>query len=89
MRKRDIPKVARIGAVKLTAPVTGVLRGLTRDGVPVHLGTKVIEVDPRGESNLVMGIGERPARIADGVYQAVEAWAVTQPADPAAADLRQ
>jgi xanthine dehydrogenase accessory factor len=71
-------EVARIGTVRLLAPVTGVLRGLTRDGVAVQMGTKVIEVDPRGEPDLVKGIGERPARIADGVFQAVEAWRLAQ-----------
>jgi len=50
----------------------GVLRGLMRDGVLVAAGTKVIEIDPRGDPRLVRGSGERPARIADGVLQAIE-----------------
>ena len=65
--------VAQIEATPLTAPLDGVLRGLTRDGVPVRMGTKVIEIDPRGDSAVVRGIGERPARIADGVVLAIEA----------------
>jgi len=64
--------VAQIEATRLVAPLDGVLRGLTRDGVPVEVGTKVIEVDPRGDSAFVRGIGERPARIADGVVAAIE-----------------
>ena len=36
-------------------------------------GTKVIEIDPRGYPALVRGIGGRPARIADGVLQAIDA----------------
>ena len=70
--------VARIDGTTLTAPLTGVLRGLTHDGVRVAAGTKVIEVDPRGDPALVRGIGERPARIADGVAQAIDA-ALGQP----------
>lgn len=66
--------VAHINGQPLTAPLDGVLRGLTRDGVPVAVKTKVVEVDPRGESAQVSGIAERPAKIAEGVLQAVEEW---------------
>ncbi|MCX2728228.1 hypothetical protein OO015_12080 [Thermomicrobium sp. 4228-Ro] len=58
----------------IAAPVSGVLRGLIRDGVPVAAGTKVLEVDPRGASGQWRGIGERPRRIADGVLAAVQQW---------------
>ncbi len=61
--------VAGVENVELKAPLDGVLRGLTRDGVPVRVGTKVIEVDPRGGGAIVEGIGERPGRIADGVLR--------------------
>ncbi len=64
--------IARIDGMPLTAPLSGVLRGLTHDGVLVGVGTKVIEIDPRGDPALVRGIGERPARIADGVLQAID-----------------
>lgn len=64
--------IARIDGMLLTAPLSGVVRGLTHDGVPVGVGTKVIEIDPRGDPALVRGIGERPARIADGVLQAID-----------------
>jgi xanthine dehydrogenase accessory factor len=65
--------VASIDGQELVAPLGGILRGLTRDGVPVEAGTKVVEVDPRGERSHVIGIGERPGRIADGVLEAVTA----------------
>src|SRR5262249_40442806 len=65
--------LAPIEATPLTAPLDGILSGLTRDGVPVRMGTKVIEIDPRGDSAVVHGIAERPARIADGVVLAIEA----------------
>lgn len=64
------PIAARIGDDPLVAPLTGTLRGLTHDAVPVETGTKVIEVDPRGHPAPV-GIGERPSRIAAGVLRAV------------------
>jgi len=65
--------IARIDTTSLTAPLSGVLRGLTHDGVPVAAGTKVIEIDPRGDPARVRGIGERPAQIADGVLRAIDA----------------
>jgi xanthine dehydrogenase accessory factor len=67
--------VAQIGPATLIAPLDGVLRGLTRDGVPVSKGTKVVEVDPRGPSAVVTGIGERPGVIAEGVFDALRRWA--------------
>ena len=66
--------IAFINAPPLTAPISGVLRGITHDGVPVEQNTKVIEIDPRGEQAQISGIGERPARIADGVLTAIQNW---------------
>ncbi|MDQ3850895.1 MAG: xanthine dehydrogenase, partial [Actinomycetota bacterium] len=63
--------VARIGDRELRAPLDGILRGLTHDGVPVEAGTKVVEVDPRGDVSAAIGIGRRPARIAAGVVHAI------------------
>jgi xanthine dehydrogenase accessory factor len=63
--------IAEIGLMTLAAPLDGVLRGLTRDGVPVTIRTKVIEVDPRGGAAEMRGIGECPRRIADGVLGAI------------------
>jgi xanthine dehydrogenase accessory factor len=40
-------EIARIGVKVLASPLEGLLRGVTRDGVLVTAGTKVIEVDPR------------------------------------------
>jgi xanthine dehydrogenase accessory factor len=63
--------IAHIGDAILRAPLTGTLRGLTRDGVPVEEQTKVIEVDPRLKDAVVTGISERPATIARGVLKAI------------------
>ena len=67
-------EVARIDSTPLFAPIAGVLRGLTHDGVPVNIHTKVIEIDPRVENAQITGIAERPARIAQGVLQAIQNW---------------
>ena len=63
--------VAAIGDEQLRAPLTGILRGLVHDGVPVEAGAKVLEVDPRGDVAKVRGIGARPRRIAEGVLAAI------------------
>jgi len=64
-------KVAEIADSILNAPISGIIRGLTRDGVPVAIRAKVIEVDPRGDPLNIVGIAERPRRIARGVLEAV------------------
>jgi len=66
--------IAFIGELSLAAPLSGLIRGLTRDGVEVEAGTKVIEVDPRLEGAQIAGIGQRPGRIAQGVLEAVQNW---------------
>ena len=71
-------EVARINDTPLHASIDGMLRGLTHDGVPVAIKTKVIEVDPRGAQAKISGIGERPGRIARGVLEAVKTWESTR-----------
>jgi xanthine dehydrogenase accessory factor len=71
--------VASIGCVALRAPIGGVLRGLTRNGVEVAIRTKVVEVDPRGEPAAAFGLGERPRRIAEGVLKALARARVLEP----------
>jgi xanthine dehydrogenase accessory factor len=67
--------VAAIGAHPIAAPLAGVLRGLARSGVPITIGTKILEVDPRGDSAAqVSGLGDRPVRIAEGVLKAIRQW---------------
>ena len=64
--------VASIDGLELKAPLAGILRGLVHDGVSVPERAKVVEVDPRCDPSKVLGIGERPARIAEGVLQAIK-----------------
>ncbi len=71
-------EIARVDSIPLFAPITGTLRGLTHNGVWVALKTKVIEVDPRARDAQIFGIGERPARIAQGVFEAIQSWAEKQ-----------
>lgn len=62
----------RDGRTELVSPLTGSLRGLTRPGLRVASGTRIVEVDPRGDPALCFGLTERPRRIAQGVLQALD-----------------
>ncbi len=66
--------VGRIGERKLRVEVSGIIRGITRSGVRIKMGTKVVDVDPRGKEELIAGIGERSRRIAEGVLEAIHRW---------------
>jgi xanthine dehydrogenase accessory factor len=65
--------VGQLGGQSLLAPIAGHLRGLTRDGVQVSAGQRLVEVDPRAEPETT-GLGERPVAIAQGVERALQAW---------------
>jgi xanthine dehydrogenase accessory factor len=67
-------RLIETSVITVTAPLDGMIRGLTRDDVPVTVKTKIVEVDPRGVSAEAWGIGERPRRIAEGVVSAVRRW---------------
>jgi xanthine dehydrogenase accessory factor len=70
--------VATIAGTPLHAPITGTLRGLTRPGISVLHGDKVLEVDPRPPERAgFSGLGERPRRIAEGVALAIRQWLAT------------
>lgn len=58
------------GAGAVHAPLTGALRGLSHDGILVHAGQKLLEVDPRPEPD-THGLGTRPVAIARGVLRAL------------------
>jgi hypothetical protein len=59
-----------VGDHLVRVPLSGFLRGLSRDGVQVPAGQRLAEVDPR-EQPQVFGLGERPLAIAEGVVSAL------------------
>ena len=63
--------VACIGGEVIRSPLDGSLRGLTHAGAAVKDGTKVVEVDPRGDPAKAFGIAERPGKLALAVLAAV------------------
>lgn len=68
--------IAQIEAGQRTVPVsaslTGVLRGLIRDGFPVEKGLKIADIDPRPDSYpLCFQISDKAKRIAQSVLQII------------------
>lgn len=58
----DFPIVARI---------SGVIRGLLRDSVPVEVGDKIGDIDPRGVTEDLAHISDKAKRVAEGVLEAI------------------
>jgi len=67
--------LGRVGEAEVKAQLSGIIRGITKDGIVVTQGTKIAEVDPRGQEEFVSGIAERPRAIAQGVLEAVQCFA--------------
>lgn len=57
----------------LTAPLTGVVRGLISEG-PVKVGLKVGDIDPRGDPSVCYEISDKSRSVAGGVLEAVMTW---------------
>jgi xanthine dehydrogenase accessory factor len=53
------------------ARISGVLRGLLRDGVPVKKGDRIADVDPRGQTDDLDHISDKARRVAEGVLEAL------------------
>jgi len=72
---RRVPRgkfIGMVGNALLWAPHDGVLTGLLRNGTPVTRGTRLAEVDPRGDAACAFGIAPHPRRVAEGVLHAIE-----------------
>ncbi|MEE8433963.1 MAG: molybdenum hydroxylase [bacterium] len=63
-----------VNETPLKALAGGILRGLATSGLEVAGGAKLVEVDPTGDPANCRGIASRPARIAEGVLEAIDAF---------------
>ncbi len=63
--------VAYAGDAPVRARLDGVVRGLLHDGLPVHPGMKVGDVDPRGVVSNCFTISEKALAIGGGVVEAI------------------
>ena len=64
--------IARVGEVPVLAPLTGVLRGLIREGYPVTRGLKIADIDPRLEQVAYCDtVSDQARAIGGGVVEAL------------------
>ena len=63
--------VGRVGDQPLEVPISGILRGLIRDGVRVSKNTKLVEVDPINDRAVCYVIRDKMRAIAGGVLEAI------------------
>ncbi|MDO8692137.1 MAG: selenium-dependent molybdenum cofactor biosynthesis protein YqeB [Dehalococcoidia bacterium] len=63
--------VAYVGPDPVLASITGVLRGLLREGIPVHKGMKVGDVDPRATRDNCYTVSDKARAIAGGVLEGI------------------
>jgi len=55
----------------VVARISGVVRGLLRDGVPVETGDKIGDIDPRGITEDLLHVSDKAQRVAEGVLEAI------------------
>ncbi len=55
----------------VVARISGVIRGLLRDGVPVEAGDKIGDIDPRGLTEDLEHVSDKAQRVAEGVLEAI------------------
>ncbi len=58
-------------AYAVTARISGLLRGLLRDGVPVKVGNRIGDIDPRGLTEDLDHVSDKSHRVAEGVHEAL------------------
>ncbi|MBI2874593.1 MAG: EF2563 family selenium-dependent molybdenum hydroxylase system protein [Firmicutes bacterium] len=63
--------VALVGGVPMRSGLSGVLRGLLRDGLSVKAGTKSGDVDPRADPSHCFTISDKALAVAGGALEAV------------------
>ena len=66
--------VAVVDDFPVMAKISGVVRGLLRDGVEVKKGMKVGDIDPRGKRELCFTISDKARAIGGGVLEGILYW---------------
>jgi len=63
--------IARVNGEDLRAPFNGVLRGLVHDGLPVRVGMKIGDLDPRSDPVYTRLVSDKSLAIGGAVLEAV------------------
>lgn len=66
--------VAVVDDFPVIAKISGMVRGLIRDGVEVRKGMKVGDIDPRGKRDLCFTVSDKARAIGGGVLEAILYW---------------
>jgi xanthine dehydrogenase accessory factor len=66
--------VAVVDDFPVMAKISGIVRGLIREGVEVRKGMKVGDIDPRGRKEFCFTISDKARAIAGGVLEAILYW---------------
>jgi xanthine dehydrogenase accessory factor len=66
--------VAVVDDFPVMAKITGIVRGLIREGVEVKKGMKVGDIDPRGKKEFCFTISDKARAIGGGVLEAILYW---------------
>jgi xanthine dehydrogenase accessory factor len=63
--------VGRVDGVAVQAQISGLIRGLLRDGIEVQHGMKAGDIDPRGQREYCYSISDKARAISGGVLEAI------------------
>ena len=63
--------VAKVNSEPVKALISGVVRGLLRDGTMVYPGMKAGDIDPRGKKENCYSISDKARAIGGGVLEAI------------------
>ena len=66
--------VAVVDDFPVMAKISGIVRGLIREGVEVKKGMKVGDIDPRGRKEICFTISDKARAIGGGVLEAILYW---------------
>jgi xanthine dehydrogenase accessory factor len=66
--------VAVVDDFPVVAKISGIVRGLLREGVEVKKGMKVGDIDPRGKRQNCFTISDKAGAVAGGVLEAILYW---------------
>jgi xanthine dehydrogenase accessory factor len=64
--------VGNVEGTPLVAKVGGIIRGIVKDGLSVSAGTKLADIDPRGDPTYLSELSQKAWIIADAVLSAIQ-----------------
>lgn len=67
-------QLGRVGDSPIVATISGVVRGLLTPGLDVASGTKIGDIDPRGDPSACSEISDKALAIGGGAVEAVLTW---------------